>query len=107
MPSNFPDPEKVCKIEIKSGKMVKRLEFFFLKATSAPEVFFVCFSQILFNFGGRFGVHQGKRFVPAFSRSIDHLMDNFESGKRNTCFGKKSAKSLGSKNLYERYHPII
>ena len=47
-------------------------------------------------------MHQGKRFVPAFSRSIDHLMDNFESGKRNNRFGKKSAKSLGSKNLSVR-----
>ena len=87
MPSNFPDPEKVCKIEIKSGKMVKRLQFFVFESYKCSISFFVCFSHILFNFGGRFGVHQGKRFVPAFSRSIDHLMDNFESGKRNYCFG--------------------
>ena len=59
--------------------MVKRGECFFESYKCSISFFFVCFSQILFNFGGRFGVHQGKRFVPAFSRSIDHLMDNFES----------------------------
>ena len=31
LPSNFPDPEKVWKIEIKSGRMLKSLEFFFSK----------------------------------------------------------------------------
>ena len=33
LPSNFPDLENVWKIETKSGKMVKSLEFFF-KATT-------------------------------------------------------------------------
>ena len=77
--------------------------------TSALEVSFIRFSQILFNLGGRFAVHHEKRFVPAFSRSIDHLMDNLESGKRNYSFGTSLEKvsNFGSKNLYEPFHPII
>ena len=35
LPSNFPDPEKVWRMEVKSGKMVKSLEFFFHVSTSA------------------------------------------------------------------------
>ena len=75
-----------------------------MKATSS----LVFFSQILFSFGGRFAVHQEKRFVPAFLRSIDHLMDNFESGKRNYCFGTSLEKvsNFGSKNLYDPFTPL-
>ena len=60
-----------------------------MKATTSA---FIRFSQIVFNIGGRFATHHEKRFVPAFSRSIDHLMDNFESGKRNYCFGTSLEK---------------
>ena len=50
-----------------------------------------------------FAEHQEKALiVPAFLQvSFDHLFDNLESGKINSCFGKKSEKVLnfGSKNL--------
>ena len=66
--------------------------------------FFFRVGQILFNFASMFVAHHGKSFVPAFFKvSIDDLFDNFESGKRNSCFGKSLEKVLnfGFKNLYE------
>ena len=49
LPSNFPDLEKVWKMEKKSGKMVNDgLEFFFKATTSALEVNLFRFVQILF-----------------------------------------------------------
>ena len=37
-----------------------------------------------------FAEHHKKDFVPTFSKvSIDHLVDNLESEKRNYCFAKK------------------
>ena len=42
-----------------------------------------------------FAVLDENSFVPAFFKvSIDHLFDNLQSGKINSCFGKKSEKSL-------------
>ena len=69
LPGNFQDLKKVWKMEIKSGKMAKKSWVF------SPVLLLQC----------------KKSFVPAF---IDHLFDNFESGKRNYCCGKKSGKSL-------------
>ena len=67
LPSNFPDLEKVWKIEIKSGKMIKSLEFFPQSYTSALEVnFFFCFAH---NLARTFPVHRKKTFVLYFLRS--------------------------------------
>ena len=52
LPSNFPDPEEVWKMEIKSGRMVKSVDaffyfifisflIFFFKATSTLEMNFI------------------------------------------------------------------
>ena len=47
-----------------------------------------------------FAVHGEKSFVPAFLKiCIDHLFDNLESGKRNNCFGKISAKPVNSQQV--------
>ena len=96
LPSNFPDLEKVWKMEIKSGKMVKSLEFFLMQLYKWN---LFCFGQILFNLALMFAVHCEKNFVPAFFKKkwkvcLDHLFDNLESGKINYCFGKKCGKSL-------------
>ena len=98
LPSNFPDLEKVWKIEIKSGKMIKSLEFFPQSYTSALQVKFFCFGQIS---PVRFQCIVKKTFVLYFLRS--ELFDKCESGKINSCFGKSLEKVLnfGSKNLYE------
>ena len=64
-------------MEVKSGKMVKSLDFFFKGITSALQVKFFYFGQILFNIANTFAAHHEKRFVPAFSKvSIDHPFDN-------------------------------
>ena len=76
--------------------MVKSLEVFFFKAkTSALEVIFLSFGQIVFDLTHLFAAHHENSFVPAFFKvSIDHLCDNLESGKRNYCFQKNYRKSL-------------
>lgn len=52
-----------------------------------------------------FTAHHEKGSVPTFSKaSIEHLVDNLESEKRNYCFAKKSLEivlNFGSKNLHE------
>ena len=50
-------------------------------------------------------MHYEKCFVPALLWSIDHLFDNFESGKKNIFLEKSLEKVLnfGSKNLYEPF----
>ena len=95
LPSNFPDREKVWKIEIKSGKNGQKSWVFFPKLLQVLYKWNVfCFGQILFNLVRTFEVHREKAFnCPCFSKvNIDHLLsifDNVESGKRNYCFGKK------------------
>jgi len=84
--------------------MVKSLSFFLSCSKCFISEFFFRFAEILFNLARTFAAHHEKSFVPVvFLRSIDHLFDNLESGKRNYCFGKSLAKVLnfGSKNLYE------
>ena len=50
---------------------------------------------MLFNLAHTFAVHHEKSSVPViFQVSFDHQFDNLESGKINSCFGKKSGKSL-------------
>ena len=85
LPNNFPDLQKVWKMEIKSGKMLFwKLQQVLYKGNYRR------FGQILFNLACEFAAHhEMKSFVPAvfFKVFIDHLFDNLESGKRNHCFG--------------------
>ena len=71
-PGNFPNLEKVCKIEISSGKIG-----FFLKLQQVPYKWIFFVAQILFNLTRLFAVHHGKSFVPAsfFKVLIDHLSE--------------------------------
>ena len=87
----FADREKVWKTEIKFGKMVKSLGFFFPKLQQVLYKWIFCrFGQILSNLARMFAAHREKDFVPTFSKvSTDHLVDNLESEKRNYCFAKK------------------
>ena len=59
---------------------------------------------VFFNLACTFAVHIKKSLVLVFFKaSLDHLLDDPESGKRNYCFGKGLGKVLGleSKNLYK------
>lgn len=51
-----------------------------------------------------FAVHHEEGLVPVFFKfSIDHSLDNIESGKKSYCFRKNLEKVLnfGSKSLFE------
>ena len=89
LPSNFPDLEKVWKIEIKSWKMVKSLEFGKLQQVLYSEFFLSCSSW-------------KKLRSCIFSRSplITYLMT---LSLENYCFGKslETVLNFGSKNLYK------
>ena len=89
-------------MEIKSGKMVKSLEFFF-KATTSNNFF--RFGQILFNLAGLFAAHHEKSFVPAFlirSLLITYLITSSLENEI-IVFEKSLEKVLNfrSKSLYE------
>ena len=106
LPNNFPDLQKVWKMEIKSGKML-----FWKLQQVLYKWNYRRFGQILFNLACTFAAHhEMKSFVPAvfFKDYIDHLFDNLESGKRNHCFGITVWKNLNfeTKKLYEpwRHH---
>ena len=111
--------EKVWKIEINSGKMVKSLEFFFFQIYNKcfceffPLVKCLSISPVAKTFNHivrsfiilicdrivpwllRFAVHLKKRLVPAFFKvSIDHQFGNLGSGKISYCFGKSLEKVL-------------
>ena len=64
LPSNFLNLDKVCNIEISSGKL------FIFAAHHESSWKKLCSCDF-------------------FKVSIDHLFENLESGKRNHCFGKK------------------
>ena len=78
MPSNFPELEKVWKIEVTSGKMVIFIRgillnqrFFFFKApTSALQVIFYRFGQILFNLARILQCIVKKALFLCFLRSV-------------------------------------
>ena len=71
------------------------LEFFSKLQQVLLLVKFFHFGQMLFNLVHTFAAHHEKSSVPViFKVSFDHLFDNLESGKINSCFGKKSGKSL-------------
>ena len=68
---------------LKSGKMVKSVGFFF-KSTTALQVNFFRFGQIVFNLARTFAAHHKESYVPrSFKVAIDQLFDNLESGKNN------------------------
>ena len=59
---NFPDPEKVWKIEVKSWKNSKKSRFFFKLQQVLNKWNVFCAGQMLLNLA----CHCGKSFVPAF-----------------------------------------
>ena len=81
LPSNFPDLEKDRNMELKSGKMVKSLDIFFVLVKSYSM------SSLRLQ-----RIVKKALFLPFLEVSIDHLFDNLESGKKNYYFGKKSGK---------------
>ena len=91
--SNFPVLEKVWKIEIKSGEKLQQLLYkwnFFLLVKSY-SILPVRLQRII----------DKALFLLFFLRSLAHLFDKWESGKRSYCFGKSLEKILnfGSKNM--------
>ena len=112
--SNFPDVEE-CKIEMKSGKMVKSRSFYpELKSYSILSVIkkfnhrmrscrtLLCFA--LHRGYCTFEVHREKSFlVPAFFKvSVDHLFDNLESGN----FGSKNHTIPKEEGLVVSFSPL-
>ena len=95
--SNFPDLETVCKIEVKSWKMVKSLEFFFLFLSHSK-----CFMSGSFGFW--WNLIQSYPYVCnsswkklcscVFFRSLLITYLITLSLEKKLCFGKKTGKSL-------------
>ena len=87
LPSSFLNLEKVWKMEIKSGKMVKSLEFFFFsKLQQIYKWFFVLFWSNLI----QSQLYDERSFIPAFLKvSIDHLV-----WKKKLLFWKKGWKKF-------------
>ena len=99
MPSNFPDLEKVVKMETKSEKMVKRQVFF--KATCKWNIF--RFGQIFFNLVHTLTAHHEKKLCSCILKSmlITYLI-TLSLEKEIIVLEKVSKKSCyRSKNLYE------
>ena len=96
--SNFPELEKVWKIEVKSGKMVIFIfirgillnqSFFFPKLQQVPyKLFFIIsFWSNLIQSRAYIAVHREKSFVPVFFEvCIDRLFDNLGSRKKTIFF---------------------
>ena len=86
LPSSFLNLEKVWKMEIKSGKMVKSLEFFFSKQQQIYKWFFVLFWSNLI----QSQLYDERSFIPAFLKvPIDHLV-----WKKKLLFWKKGWKKF-------------
>ena len=84
----FSRHEKVWKIEIKSGKMGKSLEFF----SKLQQAGFIC--NYFFSFWSNLTQFSPYVCVPAlFKVSIDHLFNNLESGKEIIVLEKVWKKS--------------
>ena len=92
LPSNFPDLGKDRKMELKSGKMVKSLDIFFVLVKSYSM------SSLRLQ-----RIVKKALFLPFLEVSIDHLFDNLESGKKIIILEKslENVLNFGSKNLYE------
>ena len=90
-PGNFPDLEKVWKIEVKSWKNGKRSWVFLKGTTSASQVkFFLCVGQILFNLAY---TSWKKLCLCVFWSHTVHLFYNLESGKKIVVLEKAWKKS--------------
>ena len=85
--SNFPELEKVWKMEIKSGKMVKSVFFFVYSKLQQVLIRSEMFSVLV-----KYYSILPVRFLCLYWSP--KVSDNLESGKRNYCFGEKSGKSL-------------
>ena len=92
VPRNFPDPEKVWKIEVKSWKNGKK-SWVFWKLQVRHKWYFFGFGQISLHLAC---TSWKKIYSRVFNISIDHLhvFYNLESGKRNYSFGKILEKVL-------------
>ena len=92
LPSNFSDLGKDWKMELKSGKMVKSLDIFFVLVKSYSM------SSLRLQ-----RIVKKALFLPFLEVSIDHLFDNLESGKKIIILEKslENVLNFGSKNLYE------
>ena len=89
---NFPELEKVWKIEVKSGKMVififirgillNQRIFFFQSSNKCLTSYFLSFWSNLIQSRAYIAVHREKSFVPVFfDVCIDRLFDNLGSRK--------------------------
>ena len=99
LPKNFPDLEKVWKIEIKSWKNYKES---FLKVTVVLYKWnFFRAGQILFNLACTFAAHHGKSVVSSiFFRSL--LITHFITlSLEKEIVVLEKVLNFGSKNLYE------
>ena len=100
LPSNFPDLKKVWKMEIKYGKIVKSLEFFFLYSKLQQVLIRSEILSVLVKSYSILPVRSRHTMQKALFLHFLCLYwspkasDNLESGKRNYCFVEKSGKSL-------------
>ena len=108
LPSNFPDLEKVWKLEIKCGKMVKSLEFFLKRHQVLYKWNFVHFGQISNSFLPVCVQRIMKRLCSCiFLRSLLITYSITLVWKKKLLFTILTEKSLekvlnfGSKNLYK------
>ena len=96
--SNFPELEEVWKMEIKSGKMVKNLEYFFKSYNKCSiSEFFSFWSNHTQSRVYVCSTSWKKLCSCVFKVPIDHLFDNLESGKseiKKLLWQKKSGKNL-------------
>ena len=94
--SNFPELEKVWKIEVKSGKMVIFIfirsillnqSFFFQSSNKCLTSYFLSFWSNRIQSRAYIAVHREKSFVPVFFEvCIDRLFDNLGSRKKTIVF---------------------
>jgi len=94
-------------VEIKYGKIVKSLEFFFLYSKLQQVLIYwkrniFCFGEILFHLACVFTAHHAKSFVPAFFMSVLITYLIMLSLEKEIIVLEKSLEKVlnfGSKNL--------
>ena len=103
LPSNFPDLEKVWKIDIKSGKNRKKSWAFWQLQHLRYKWIFFRVSQIVFNLACTFAAHRGESFVPAFFFFLFTCLITLSFEKEIIVWEKvwKKVVNFGSKNLYD------
>ena len=90
LPSNFPDLEKVWKVERMSGKMAKIVKFFFQSCNKCfISDYIFRFGQIVFALARTFAVHPEKSVVSTFLRSVLTTYLITSSLEKHYCFRKK------------------